>query len=204
MERLLRRLLNYPNKPAVILLNAFAYTGGFPFRGAFWGGSVERDTPDLALYYDLPALSVKGCCYHLMRADVPGYRVDNQVRWLPPDTPLAVKSQYFYMDNVHPFGTTGHRQEIIMYGAINMYHLTGCSCRAMGDLLAFFLRHAYTMMQVGMWHFPTNTDDALPEPMIPGNFESKGNNCYVFNDVQKIVQVVKVRCFKHARVVSSK
>ncbi len=29
-----------------------------------------------ALYYDLPTLSVKGCCYHLMVQSVPGFWVN--------------------------------------------------------------------------------------------------------------------------------
>jgi hypothetical protein len=102
-------LLNYPRRPAVLLLNAFAYEGGFPFRGSFWGGSVERDTPEFSLYYDLPAVSVKGCCYHLMQSNVSGFRVDTQVRNLPKDAALEEKQQFFYFDEVHPYGLSGHR-----------------------------------------------------------------------------------------------
>jgi hypothetical protein len=108
-ERLVRRLLNYPKRPAVLLINAFSYADGFPFRGAFWGGSVERDTPEFSLYYDLPAVSVKGCCYHLMQINASGFRVDNSVKDLPSDASIEDKQQFFYFDNVHPYGLTGHR-----------------------------------------------------------------------------------------------
>jgi hypothetical protein len=124
-ERLVRSLLNYPKRPAVLLMNAFNYQDGYPFRGAFWGGSVERDTPEFSLYYDLPAVSVKGCCYQLMQTEVPGFRVDNRVKDLPADASAADKQQYFFYDTVHPYGLTGHR-----------YMLHPCADLTAGDMAA--------------------------------------------------------------------
>ena len=98
-ERLVRWLLRLPRAPAVVIMSVFNFEHGRPFRGAYWGGNVERDTGELALFYDAPSLSVKGCCYHLMAGNVSGYRVDGSVNHLPENAPLAKRSAYFFWDS---------------------------------------------------------------------------------------------------------
>ena len=63
-ERLLRSLLNKPNRPAVVLLNAYQWFT-MKVNGTFHT-VVERDFQEFAMYYGLPALSVKACCWRLM------------------------------------------------------------------------------------------------------------------------------------------
>jgi hypothetical protein len=98
-ERLVRWLLRLPHAPAVVLLNVFNFEHSRPFRGAYWGGSTERDTNELSFFYDLPSLSIKGCCYHFMAANARGFRVDGEVRKLHEGATLAERSDYFFWDS---------------------------------------------------------------------------------------------------------
>ena len=98
-ERLMRWLLRLPRAPAVVMLDMFNWRDGWPFRGAYWGGSVERDTRELSLFYDAPSVSVKGGVYHLMVGNVSGYRVDNFVKNLAPGTPAEQQRDYFFYDS---------------------------------------------------------------------------------------------------------
>eukprot|EP00798_Chlamydomonas_sp_ICE-L_P000444 gene444-1844_t len=67
-ERLIRKLLNYPRRPAVLLLHAYTWFRVVPFSGAFWT-SCERDFHEFAMYYKLPEVSVKASCWKLMDED---------------------------------------------------------------------------------------------------------------------------------------
>ena len=42
----------------------------------YWA-SAEAGYLDLATYYSVPMVSLKACCYHLMKAGVKGFRVDS-------------------------------------------------------------------------------------------------------------------------------
>ncbi len=65
-ERLLRKLLNYPNRPAVVLMHGFRWFQ-IPVEGTgkFWT-SGERQQSEFGIFYGLPQLSLKACCYHYM------------------------------------------------------------------------------------------------------------------------------------------
>lgn len=76
-ERLLRKLLSMPNSPAVLLLHAYAWFKEDPAIGTFYS-NAERDLNELAAYYQLPVVSVKGCCFEAMQEGVPGFQVSAQ------------------------------------------------------------------------------------------------------------------------------
>jgi hypothetical protein len=63
-----------PTSPAVVLLHAYAWFKPEPTFGVFYS-NAERDLNELAGYYDLPVVSVKGCCYQAMQQGVPGFQV---------------------------------------------------------------------------------------------------------------------------------
>jgi hypothetical protein len=67
-----------PNNPAVLLLHSYAWLYADLGQGVFFS-NAERDFTELALYYGLPSVSVKACCYEAMRDAVPGF----QVSWSP-------------------------------------------------------------------------------------------------------------------------
>lgn len=62
-ERLLRKLLGYPNRPAVVLMHSFNWMA--PPIGKFWS-NLEREYIEFAWYYDLPSLSLKSSSFHQM------------------------------------------------------------------------------------------------------------------------------------------
>ena len=70
-ERLIRKLLQYPRRPAVVLMHAYRWFQ-IPVEstGQFWVSS-ERQHGEFGAYYGLQQLSVKACCYHLMREGEP-------------------------------------------------------------------------------------------------------------------------------------
>jgi hypothetical protein len=64
-ERLLRKLLAYPNRPALIMLHAYSWHKLLPFIGAFYSGH-EAELHEFALFYRIPELSLKAAVYPLM------------------------------------------------------------------------------------------------------------------------------------------
>jgi hypothetical protein len=70
----LRKLLAMPTSPAVVLLHAYAWFKPEPTVGVFYS-NAERDLNELAGYYGLPVVSVKGCCFQAMQQGVPGFQV---------------------------------------------------------------------------------------------------------------------------------
>jgi hypothetical protein len=63
--------LQFPRHPAVLLVNSFSYNAA---GGRYWANS-EAAYMEFATYYHLPAVSIKACCYHMMRAGRPGWMV---------------------------------------------------------------------------------------------------------------------------------
>ncbi len=53
-----RKLLDYPTRPAVVMLHTWVWHETSPKPGTFWG-NAERDLSEIGLYYRLPAVSVK-------------------------------------------------------------------------------------------------------------------------------------------------
>jgi len=73
LERLLRKLLAMPTQ-LLVLLHSHAWLEVDLGQGVFFN-NAERDFSELALYYGLPSVSVKACCYEAMRHAVPGFQV---------------------------------------------------------------------------------------------------------------------------------
>uniref|UniRef100_A0A383VEL6 SGNH hydrolase-type esterase domain-containing protein n=1 Tax=Tetradesmus obliquus TaxID=3088 RepID=A0A383VEL6_TETOB len=70
-ERLIRKLLQLPHKPAVVLMQALAQ-GIYGARGLFYW-TVEDHYGVLAQHYQLPQLSVRNGMYHEVLAGAPGF-----------------------------------------------------------------------------------------------------------------------------------
>ncbi|KAG2493701.1 hypothetical protein HYH03_008215 [Edaphochlamys debaryana] len=170
-ERLIRKLLNYPRRPAVILLHAYRWFGDAPPgevrpSGQFWTSS-ERQHGEFGLYYGLPQLSVKSCCYHHMLKGVAPYNV-SRVRHGPnfmlhePAIDATLRGSVFYYDTHHPDGNTGHR--------------------VMGELAAQFVMDAWA--QVASGHSLSEEDvrrvnAPLSQPLLPHNMESNSTLCFI-------------------------
>ncbi|KAG2494860.1 hypothetical protein HYH03_007100 [Edaphochlamys debaryana] len=110
MELLLRKILSLPDRPAVVLLNAFSWFSRYGYKpddGVYYL-NAEAQLFDFATYYGLPMLSVKAAAYHQMAAGVQGFKVDtlrHQHRYNMTADPEA----QFYEDPMHPSGLTGHK-----------------------------------------------------------------------------------------------
>jgi hypothetical protein len=74
-ERLIRKLLQYPRHPAVVLVDAYSYRAA---KGRYWASS-ESAYLELATFYNLPLVSVKAGCFHLMRSGRVGWLVNSTV-----------------------------------------------------------------------------------------------------------------------------
>jgi hypothetical protein len=77
-ERLIRKLLLLPKRPAVVLVNAYNYLYVRPV-GTYWS-NAESDFNVIAQYYNLVSLSLKGCCYQAMVANITGFQVNQAQR----------------------------------------------------------------------------------------------------------------------------
>jgi hypothetical protein len=59
-----------------VLVNAYSYFVVDPHEGAYWN-NVEAEYNVIAQYYNLVSLSVRGCCYQAMLANITGFQVSN-------------------------------------------------------------------------------------------------------------------------------
>ena len=76
-ERLLRSLLSLPRRPAVVLVHSYMWArSDAPYgRPGTYYSSAERELSELASYYGLPSVSVRGAAFHAMRAGEPCFQV---------------------------------------------------------------------------------------------------------------------------------
>jgi hypothetical protein len=91
-ERLLRRLLLLPSKPAVLLLEFYPWWMSFGdgvFQGRF-NRQPEIDQTVLGQYYDVPVVSLRAAAWRLMHAGIDGFKVRwPGSAWLPIAQPLV-------------------------------------------------------------------------------------------------------------------
>ncbi|GLI61503.1 hypothetical protein VaNZ11_003832 [Volvox africanus] len=167
-ERLLRKLLGYPNRPAVILMHAYRWFQlPADTSGQFWMSS-ERQQSEFGLFYGLPQLSVKACCYHYMAEGKKGFQVKRPradrhgVIQHENFIDATLKDFAFYYDLVHPDGNTGHR--------------------IMGEIAAQLVLDVWADVASGSQLSPEDQqaiDAPLPSPMLPDNLESKADKCFI-------------------------
>ena len=96
--------MRYPNKPAVVLFNAYIWFQAYPFPGSFWSNS-EREFSEFGLYYHLPTISLKSAVYQKLAAGEPGFLISNTRN----KDQEGLKEKAFYWDPIHPDGRTGAR-----------------------------------------------------------------------------------------------
>ncbi|KAG2447186.1 hypothetical protein HYH02_007929 [Chlamydomonas schloesseri] len=175
-ERLIRKVLQYPRRPAVVLMHAYRWFQ-IPVEntGQFWVSS-ERQHGEFGSYYGLQQLSVKACCYHLMQQGADGFavkrpRADHHGRLQHENfIDAMLKGRAFYFDVVHPDGNTGHR--------------------VMGELAAQLVLDAWAQVSSG---YNISAEDVarinkpLPPPMLAYNFESRSDKCFIGPALQQTV-----------------
>jgi len=179
-ERLLRKLLSYPNRPAIILLNAYAYLLSHSAEqyGLFWTGA-EREFYEFANYYHLPMLSIKGCCYHLMRRGVHGFdasRPRSDHGQMVQGMDAVYKGKMFYYDKIHPDGFTGHlaMAEVV----IEMWSQVEGELLQPPNVGGKPLKDGEKVAIASM----------LPPPMIRHNYESTVDKCFIGDQfVQSVI-----------------
>ncbi|KAG2488702.1 hypothetical protein HYH03_012702 [Edaphochlamys debaryana] len=166
-ERLIRKLLRYPRRPAVVLFHTFRWFWSLSEQGRFYSGA-DREHAEFGSYYHLPQLSVKACCYHLMLQGRPGFQVHRPraapggKRYREPGVDEQLKGKVWFYDVAHPDGNTGHR--------------------VMGELAAQLILDAHAMVAAG--HRLSAAEAArveapLPPPMLESNLESAADRCFV-------------------------
>ncbi|GIM15714.1 hypothetical protein Vretimale_18452 [Volvox reticuliferus] len=175
-ERLLRKLLGYPKRPAVVLMHAYRWFQiPAEFSGQFWPSS-ERQQSEFGVFYGLPQLSVKACCYHYMTAGKKGFQVERPranhhgVIQYENFIDAKLKDYAFYYDIVHPDGNTGHR--------------------IMGEIAAQLVLDAWADVAAG-YQLSSEDQEAmdapLPVPMLPDNFEPQADKCFIGPTFQRTV-----------------
>eukprot|EP00873_Tetraselmis_striata_P010420 jgi/Tetstr1/430684/TSEL_020477.t1 len=86
-ERLLRQLLDFPSRPAVVLFELFSW---LRHEGNFWL-TGEDSHGVLAKYYGIPVISSRSAFYHSWRLEEPGFKLN-----------MSQDPEDFYRDVVHP------------------------------------------------------------------------------------------------------
>jgi len=177
-ERLLRKLLNYPNNPAVVLMHSYNWMA--PPHGVFWN-SIERELLEMSYYYDIPSLSLKAATYHQMQAGVEGFQVETPRH----DDIDGLAGKSFYWDKIHPDSLTG--------------------LRAMGEIAMHLIESIQSELSSGMG--TSERADAapgndVPTPMVPGNFEAISDRCFIGENFKNTI--VKAKDFDWANDSNSR
>ena len=87
--QVIRRLLAYPSRPAVMLLHHYAWweSPGDGLHAGLFYRQPEQDLTMLSHYYDLPSLSLRTATWHLQRAGIDRFRASGRAwgaaGWLP-------------------------------------------------------------------------------------------------------------------------
>lgn len=168
MERLFRKLLALPNKPAVVLLNHYGWLrcGQPGTHLANYACSAENEFNVIGQYYGLPSLSIRAAAYHLMAENATGFQAHIPFR---DHESQAKESDLYYYDEVHPQDRTGHW--------------------AMNDLLVALTQET----AVGLAARPLGVEDEevaqepLPAPMTPGNYERRSSACLLQRAFERVV-----------------
>ncbi|PSC74214.1 hypothetical protein C2E20_2651 [Micractinium conductrix] len=184
-ERLVRKLLDFLNRPAVALLQHYAYiiAGGSHNATTSYLETAENDINTIVFpalrnpfcpsrlpgqYYGLLLLSVRAAAYHLMHANATGFKIHAPYNSKGEEV-LDPGDECFYYDTIHPSGKTGHR--------------------ALTDLIVGMLQEAVT----GLARAPLSGEDEaaaqepLPEPLHPGNHHRRSSTCLLLRQFDGVV-----------------
>lgn len=179
-ERLLRKLLEFENRPAVVLLQHYSWftAGGGGEKRADYTYTAENDFNVLAQYYGLPVLSIRAAAYHLMLNKVKGFQA--HVAYNSHEKEEDEDSLFFF-DDMHPQDRTGHR--------------------ALADLFVGFVRAT----AVDLANRPLGKADeeiaqeAVPAPMVPGNLQRNSSTCLLQRNFEKVVVAQQGFVWKNER-----
>ncbi|EFN59047.1 expressed protein [Chlorella variabilis] len=162
-ERLLRKLQALPNRPAVVVLNAYSFIRGSV--GSYLK-NAENEMSIIAAYYGLPTLSMRAAVFHQMLRNQYGYRVD---RVRTENLESSKPNELFLFDISHPYGPTGHRYMAEL--------LIGLAQLTAGSLQARPLQEAEHEV----------AQEVLPPPIIPGNYDKKAASCLMSRNFEDVV-----------------
>ncbi|PNH03065.1 hypothetical protein TSOC_010906 [Tetrabaena socialis] len=189
-ERLLRKVLRLPSRPAVLLVNMFALQAA---RGRYWH-SAERDFMDLATYYGLPSVSLRAAVLPTATAasllasstssSSAAATASAPASWAPEVALAAI----FNSGKHHP-GRGGHvvaaellitlAQELLlandrMAAAAAPADATSGADGAGGSAVVRLLSAVASR--------------PLPPPLSDDNYEAASSTCYIEHQLQAIVQ----------------
>ncbi|KAL4442767.1 hypothetical protein ABPG77_006761 [Micractinium sp. CCAP 211/92] len=170
-ERLVRKALDFPNRPAVVILNHYAYiiAGGSHKTAGDYLVTAENELDVIGQYYGLPMLSIRAAAYHLMRANATGYKIHAPYEGDGTKEVLEPGDDFFYYDTIHPYGKTGHR--------------------ALADLLVALVQES----ALSLARSPLGEADEaaaqepVPEPLVAGNYHRPTSTCLLLRDFQPVV-----------------
>ncbi|GIL54227.1 hypothetical protein Vafri_9775 [Volvox africanus] len=181
LERLLRKLLNLPSQPAVVLVNMFAMG---PSHGNYLY-TAERDFMEFATYYSLPTVSLKAAV--LPSAAVAGAE--------------AVSLGAIFNGGLNHPGRGGHVviTELLITLCLDLLQLNTIRMAA-----AIAARGApgegSTSANVGaadsgssggpltMEELAAVAARPLPRPIFPGNYGATQDTCYIEHQLQDLIQ----------------
>jgi len=157
-ERLVRRVLGLPSRPAMVMMQVYSHGNAFPKTDIEWKpfhDGLEDVYGSLAQYYDVQWLSFRGATYRLAAF--------NQ------DPAFAFNKIMGEVDHIHP-SDLGHK--IMADLAVWLVQQTAM------DLLLRPPGHSDSMQLT----------EALPEPMYPGNIVPSSTMCVHYDALQQLMQ----------------
>ncbi|GAB4818400.1 hypothetical protein N2152v2_005446 [Parachlorella kessleri] len=167
-ERLVRRLLQLPPRPAVVALQAYAYRRS----NKEFQNNVENEANVYSAYYGLPILSMRSAVFPFILERREGYLADwGRKEALGDEGDRDDPTDVLYWDDIHPYGPTGHRYLAeLLIGLVQ--HTAAVLVAEAGAAQA-----QHPGGPAGGGTFSEAEPLPLPPPMIQGNFERVTPSC---------------------------
>lgn len=168
-ERLIRRILNRPSRPPILLLNVHQHAENHPpsEQVSLYLHNAEAFFFDVATYYGLQLASGKSATWRLSQQNVPGFWIngswfnsifDVKTQAANPNPPSEkVLSNFLFWDHHH-------------FGSINGH-------RALTELLIEIIVHASKQLLNEPEIDEAVVSEALPPPIFEGNFAPRSETC---------------------------
>ncbi|KAL4424189.1 hypothetical protein ABPG75_001490 [Micractinium tetrahymenae] len=170
-ERLVRKALEFPNRPAVVILNHYAYiiAGGSHNTTGDFLMTAENELDVIGQYYGLPLLSIRAAAYHLMRANATGFKSEHGRQKSSATSTHVCSAHPPSADPIHPYGKTGHW--------------------ALADLLVALIQEsALSLAQAPLGAADeAEAQEPVPEPMVAGNYHRPTSTCLLLLDFERMV-----------------